>query len=525
MIPLYSSSQVRSADEYAIKKLKIPSIALMENASRSIYSVFLEKFPDITTEDQIGILCGKGNNGGDGFALARHFFNDGFKVKIVLVGKPSELSRDAKINYDICAKLAKRNKQLSIILYKKKSDISTLKNTYAVFDALLGTGAKGSLREPYKTIVETINQFISFRIAVDLPTGLDVDKGTGDVIFNADLTITLAEFKTGLFFENGYSHSGEIEKGYIGIGAEYFENLEVHKYLVEPEDAYLGLPLKSSSSHKYSAGKVLSIAGSGKLPGAACLTANSALYGGAGASILAFPNSIKNVAQKQLHSAIVESYNDNGQEYLQNENLSELKERIKWADVIAIGPGLGREVKTQRAVLEIIEKAGNKKIIIDADAVFALSEKKYLKVNCKNKVFTPHHGEFAQLIKIPLEELKSDLIKHGKKFVEETGAYLVLKGAPTIIFTPNSDMLINTTGNAGMATFGSGDVLTGLIAAFASQQENIESAVISAVYIHSLAADLLLEEFTEHGITANSIMQNIPKAIKFVDDTISKIFI
>ncbi len=522
MIPLYSSDQVRKADSYAINHLKIPSIALMENASRSIYQITLAKFPELNPNYKIGIVCGKGNNGGDGFALARHFINDGYNVKVIAISKGNDFASDAKTNFNILQSLVKNNTGSSIIYYKSVADINKLKNCYLVFDALLGTGAKGTLREPYTKIVTALNKHSFYRIAIDSPTGLDLETSTGDTIFDADLTITLAELKNGLFYGKGYVNSGEVEKGYIGIGEEYFANLSIDNYVIEPEDAFINIPVKKVDSHKYSAGKVLTIAGSGKLPGAAAYTANTAIYSGAGASILAFPSSIEGIAQIKLESSIVDSYDDDGSEFLRVQNIDELKSRIEWADSIAIGPGLGRESDTVDAVRKVISLFSNKRLVLDADALYAIAKKYYRKLNLKNVVLTPHHGEFAALLDITVSELQSDLLKYGKKFSSETGAYLVLKGAPTIVFTPGGDALINTAGNPGMATFGTGDVLTGIISAFISQSDNIEGALISSVYIHSLAADLLLELMTEHGITAGSIMKNIPSTIKFLEDSFVK---
>lgn len=522
MIPLYSSSQVRKADEYAINTLKIPSIALMENASFSIYQSTLDNFPELTSDLSIGIICGKGNNGGDGFAVARHFINNGFKVHVLALTTGQQLSKDAKINADIVKKLIKQTSGSSLTVYKSPDDVNKLKSCYVIFDALLGTGAKGKLRDPYKTIVVKVNRFPSYRIAIDVPTGLDINSAAGEVIFDADLTVTLAELKSGLFYGPGYVHSGEVKKGYIGIGEEYFEKLSVEEYLVEPEDAFIGLPLKKINEHKYSAGKVLTIAGSGKLPGAACYTANSAIYGGAGASLLAFPKSVKRVAQEKLESSIVEEYDDNNKEHLTTQNITKLRSLVSWADAIAIGPGLGRERETVEAVREILSFSKGKRIVLDADGIFAISDRYYRKLSLKGMILTPHHQEFARLIEIELNDLQSNLMKYGKKFSKETGAYLVLKGAPTIIFTPKGDGLINSTGNPGMATFGSGDVLTGVIASFVAQSRSVEEALISAVYIHSLAADLLLESIAEAGITADSIMRNIPATIKFIEDSIVK---
>ena len=341
MIPLYSGEQVRKADNYAIKQLKIPSIALMENASRSISQIVHEKFPELDYSHRIGIVCGKGNNGGDGFALARHYINEGYDVNVVSLSNGNGLTDDAKTNYNILKTLLKRYPDSSLVTFSSLQDINKLKSCYIVFDALLGTGAKGNLREPYKKIVSALNKFNSYRIAIDVPTGLDLNESAGDLIFDADLTISLGELKSGLFYGKGFVYSGEVEKGYIGIGEEYFNELEITDYLIEPEDAFLGLPLKKIDSHKYSSGKVLTIAGSGKLPGAAIFTANTTIRSGAGASILAFPESIGGVAQIKLDSSVLHAYDDKGYEYLRAQNVAELEPLLDWADCIAIGPGLG----------------------------------------------------------------------------------------------------------------------------------------------------------------------------------------
>lgn len=520
MIPLFSTEQIRDLDGYAIKKLGIPSIALMENASRSIFDISSKKLSELNINaGPVGFLCGKGNNGGDGFATARHFVNDGFSVYVVYLGNVNEMSEDCKKNFSILNSYAKENKNIKIKKYNSVRDLNLLKDCAAIFDALLGSGMKGDLREPYKSIIKRINKLDSYKVAIDIPTGLDSDRGTASEMFHADLTVTLSEVKKGLFFLDGYSHAGEIEKGSIGVDDRFFYRYPVSEYLIEPEDAVKGLPRKGKSIHKYSAGKVLTIAGSGKLPGAACFTSRAALRTGAGASILLFPKSVRNLVQTKLDEVILESYEDDSKEFLSIDNLDKIDGRIKWTDVIAMGPGLGREKETQQSVLKILKERKCNKAVIDADAVFALGNKNYKKINLKNFVLTPHLGEFANLIGVDTNKIREDILGYGRKFAESTKSYLVLKGAPTIIFNSGGEVFINTTGNKGMAKFGTGDVLTGVIAGFLSQTDNIEEAVISGVYLHSLSADILEEDFTEYGYTADDILENLPFAIKFLRDS------
>ncbi|MCW8960565.1 MAG: NAD(P)H-hydrate dehydratase, partial [Ignavibacteriaceae bacterium] len=386
--------------------------------------------------------------------------------------------------------------------------------------ALLGSGTKGSLSEPYPSIINYLNKLNVIKVAIDIPTGLNADTGFAEIAYNADLTITLGELKKGLFFGDGYVNAGEVEKGGIGIPDFLFDRFTPTEFLIEPEDALLGLPVKTKNIHKYSAGKVLTIAGSGSLPGAAVLTSTSALKIGAGASILAFSKSVRELVHKKLGEVVVKAYEDSGKEYFSEENLDELKERIKWADVVAIGPGLGRNKETQKAVLLLLEKYKPKKTVIDADAVFALGNGKYKKLDLKNCVLTPHHAEFSSLIGISISELQKDILKYGKAFVKKTGAYLVLKGAPTIIFNPEGEALINTTGNPALAKFGTGDVLTGLLAGLLSQQTDIEKSIVTGVYLHSLAADLLVAKRTMLDILASDIQNYIPQTIKFLENSI-----
>jgi NAD(P)H-hydrate epimerase len=520
MIPLFTTEQIRNADNYAIEQLKIPGIVLMENAALSVFNSIKQNFNLIEGISQIGIIAGKGNNGGDAFAVARHFVNVGFLVNVLFVGLEKELKGDALINFTIFKELTQKVNNGNLFFYKTKSDLNKIKNSTVLIDGLLGTGTKGEIKEPYKSIINFANGINAFRVANDLPSGLNLETSTGFPIFNADLTVTLAEFKTGLFYGNGYEFSGKIEKGSIGIGNEYFENQIVENYLIEPEDALIGLPKKKKTLHKYSNGKVLAIAGSGKYIGAASLLVRSLFQIGTGSVLLAFPKPIRNLISTNIGEAVFASYNDDGKEYFTTNSILDIKKQLDWCDLIAIGSGLGREKETIIAVSEIITKYNNKKMVIDADAIFAIAEIGVSKFNLKNKILTPHHAEFSHLLGISVEELNKNILHYGKKFAQTTKSILVLKGAPTIIFLPNGESLINSAGNVGMAKFGSGDVLTGIISGLVANTSDIEKAVISAVYLHSLSADLLLEKETEFGITATKIGENITNAISFLRNSI-----
>jgi hydroxyethylthiazole kinase-like uncharacterized protein yjeF len=518
MIPLYNTSQIRQLDSYAVHNLKVPGIVLMENASMGIFEAVTGRI-DLSSK-KIGIVCGKGNNGGDGLAVARHFSNAGYDVKVVLLGKESESSPDCKTNFQILNKLKSKRKNLFIRSYKSKADINWLKDSDLIIDAIIGSGFTGTLKEPYNSIISLINIINSPKCAIDVPTGLNADTGYGENTFNADLTITLGEFKKGLFFNKGFETSGEVILKEIGIGTDYFNKQSVDTYLIEPEDVVQYYPKRSKSVNKYSAGKVLTIAGSYKYPGAAVLTSQSSLISGAGASILAIPESANNLIHKNLLEVVVETYGNSKIKSFNCEALNSLDKKIKWADVVAVGPGLTLDNETKQAVRELLVQHKFKFAVIDADALNALDKKFFSKINLKNCILTPHLGEFSRLIEIDAEVIKKNILEFGGEFSLKHKCILVLKGAPTIIFNPKGEVFINTTGNSGMAKFGSGDVLTGIIAGFLAQNKNLEAAAISGVYLHSLSADLLLNKKPVSSYQASEIMLNLPNAINFLEESI-----
>jgi ADP-dependent NAD(P)H-hydrate dehydratase / NAD(P)H-hydrate epimerase len=517
MIPLYNTSQIRSLDTFAIKRLNVPGIVLMENAALGIYQSIIERVENINC---VGFVCGKGNNGGDGYAVARHFSNAGFDVKVISLGTETDLSEDCKINFNILKNLSSQRKNLKIKSYQSVKEINWLKDCNVIVDAILGSGFTGELKEPYSAIVKSLNNITGFKCAIDVPTGLNADIGFCEIVFNSDLTVTLGEFKKGLFISRGYVFCGEVVLKEIGIGRDYFDDINPDTYLIEPEDVFSLLPKRKKSVHKYSVGKVLSIAGSYKYPGAAALTSQSALVSGAGASILAISEGTKKLIHKNLLEVVVESYGNEKSKYFDVEALSNLQQKIKWADVVAIGPGLGREVETVKTVKRFLLEQKFKYAVIDADALFTLNKTFLEKVNLKYCILTPHLGEFSQMIGIESKLIEKDILSYGRDFATKHQCILVLKGAPTIIFNPEGEAFINSTGNSGMAKFGSGDVLTGIIAGLLSQNKNPEAAAIAGVYLHSLSADLILNQKPISNYLASDIMNNYSSAVKFLEESI-----
>lgn len=516
MIPLYTTGQVREIDKYAIEVGAFPSAVLMENAAIHIAEEIEARMQQLKLNGPVSFICGKGNNGGDGFAAARHLANKHYKVNILSLGKENELSPDAKLNHRI---IAVSYPEIHVKYFQSPKDLKSIHNSAVIVDCILGSGSKGELSFTLSALITELNEIKAYKIAVDIPTGLNADTGNGEFIFNADLTITLAGFKRGLFISKGYTSAGEIIKKDIGVNENLFEIFETEDYLIEPEDVLYSLPQKKKDLYKYSSGKVFTIAGSKKLPGAPLLTSKAVLKVGSGASVLAFPESYRNFLSTDVDEVIVDTY-ENNSGYLTSNDIKSLHDRIQWADVVAMGPGLGREEETINAVHKILKQNTAARFVLDADALFALRDKKYRNYILSKSILTPHIAEFASLINVDINEIKFDLLKYGKEFAINTGAILVLKGSPTIIFNSDGEAFINTTGNAGLAKFGTGDVLTGIIAGLYAQTKDAEKSAICGVYLHSLTADLLKDEMTEYSYTATDIIANLPKAIKFLRNSI-----
>lgn len=513
MKKLFSTEQIRKIDSLAINKFGIPSQILMENAAMNIYLTTLNQFNFDPKVHQIGFICGKGNNGGDGFAAARHFLNNNFKVVVIHLFNKNEMSQDAKLNFEILTRLQKADKNIVIKKYKTEADLNLFSKCTALIDAILGSGSTGELNSSLKNIISKLNALELKRIAIDIPTGLNSNSGFGEIIFNADFTITLAGLKKGLFYGEGFISSGIVEKADIGFGANILENLPVDSFLFEASDCQKLLPIKKKDSNKYSTGKILMIAGSKAYPGAAELAAISALRTGAGAVILAFPNSCKGLLKNKYPELLLHYYDDKKDGFLSKEHILELKTKIIWADVISIGPGLGRNVKTIDAVNFLMQSHSSKKYVIDADAIFAISEKRFSKLNLKNSIITPHMGEFSNLLGIAQDIIMRDRIFYSKQFAKKTGAVLLLKGSRTLV-TENSNTYIIESGNEGLAKIGSGDVLTGVISGFLAQKSACLNAALLGAFLHGATADLQKDSKSVYGFTASDLSYNLHNTFK-----------
>lgn len=518
MIKVATSEQIKRLDNEATVKFNIPSIILMENAAIGVVEFLLNEVYPKKEFNDILILAGHGNNGGDGFAIARNFVNKGFNVAVVLVGNKSKLKGDAKINFDILLKMTKTEENLVVFATKDLDKIFSYKFDL-VIDAMLGTGLNSDIRGQFLKAVKLANEYSAIKIAVDIPTGLSSDNGRilGDA-FKADYTLTMGLSKIGLLINDGPRVSGEIEIIDISYPSYLSSDDRIKKNLIEDIDILERLPQRPYDSHKYSVGKVFAIAGSRGLTGAAIMSSEAALRSGCGGVLLATTSKLQQVYAKRLKEIMTFSITSNDGDYFIEKDIEELNKKIDWADVLMIGPGLGLAEETKKFLLRLLKEYPKKKKVIDADGINILSD--FIgkeKLSLENAILTPHLGEFSRLTRIDIETIKNNIFELGSAFAVKYRTCLVLKGAPTIIFDNLGNSFINTTGNAGMATVGMGDVLTGIISGLYAQNLNPVDASICGVFLHGLAGDLAKYELGEKSLISSDVIKNLPKAFQMIE--------
>jgi NAD(P)H-hydrate epimerase len=459
------------------------------------------------------IFCGKGNNGGDGFVIARHLWDNNISVKIFIIGDASDFKDDSATNFKIIQK--------SGILYKfidsaEKLEINLNHYPDLIVDALLGTGIEGAVRGFMREVIKQLNEIECPIISVDVPSGLNADSPIidGEAI-KADVTVTMALPKRCHVFYPAKAFSGELFIADIGIPPAIRKSDKVSVQMVEASD--IVLPKRPDDAHKYSCGKIAVLAGSPGYTGAAVLTSEAALRMGAGLVILAIPASLHTILETKLTEVITRPYVATENECFSLQSLKELEELFEWCDVLAIGPGLGRSEETRKAILHLL-KGFNKPAVIDADALFALAnpegKEEVLKTAQSNWILTPHHGEFLRFLgNTSKEELRRHIIEISADFAQLYNIHLLLKGAPSLIAAPDGQIYVNPSGNSGLASGGSGDVLTGMVAGLLGQSLLPTEAGYIANYLHGLCADTVVEGGSKYSLVAGDLLDQLPSVL------------
>ncbi len=518
---VFTGQQMKEFDAQAMRDFAIPSLLLMENAGRSVCELLIQRIPDLFKK-RVVIVAGKGNNGGDGLCVARHLLVRGLlkeRLRAFLVGKPEKLSEETATQAEILERFG-----LKIRYLTSEGDLTVLDEAFSqadvVLDALLGIGVKGPVRGLLGPAIERINASQAFVVSVDLPSGVDADTGhVGSVAVRADLTITLEAPKLGLLLYPGREHAGEIAVARLGYPPPLYEQFETDLELVEERFVREKLPRRKAYSHKGTYGKALIVAGSRGLSGAAIMTAEAALRAGTGLVYLAYPQSLSPIIESRLLEAVKLPLPES--EGALTESAAELvlqfvkEQEVK---VIAIGPGLSRRETIPKLLQQLLPKL-KIPVVIDADGINALASpegRRLLKRTGENTpiVLTPHPGELARLIEQSVSDIEGDRVGVAREVAQDFGIILVLKGVPTVTALPSGRVFINSTGNSGLATGGSGDVLTGLIVGLIAQGMPPEDAAPAGVYLHGLLADRLKPETGERAMLPRDLLEILPQVLR-----------
>lgn len=506
---LVTAKEMKALDVQAQNDYAMPGILLMDNAAQAVAEAVHEALTALEGE-RVVIFCGGGNNGGDGLGAARWLQSYGVSVRAFVVGAALDaVQGDAAVELAMFTKAGGRVEALSTEDDWVLAELAASKADVLV-DALLGTGFHGELEGDVLRACELLNKSEKYILAVDIPTGVNADNGAvSEQAVRADHTVTMALVKTGLLLYPGREYCGDIELADISMPVKLVEEYKSDKYRLTDEIVRELLPLRKANAHKGDAGRVVICAGSPGYTGAAALASDAAVKAGAGLVSLYTPLSSRDVLAIKLTEVMVHGLLERMPGILGGGAASDVASSAEAADVLAIGPGLGTSESTQEAVRTILQKITTP-VVIDADALTALAgHTEILAAMQAQKVLTPHPGEMARLTGLEIAEIEADRINVAKKYAEEWQAIVVLKGAPTVIGCPNGTVYVNSTGNSSLATGGSGDVLTGIIAGLAAQEISLQEAAICGVYLHGLAAELTGIDI---GLAAGELAALLPQA-------------
>jgi len=509
MLPVVTADEMRKIDGITIKKF-VPGIDLMESAGSGVAGAIAARW-ERRKGAHVVVVCGKGNNGGDGFVIARLLKKQGYGVKTFLVGKARDLKGDALANYRKCKNL--KMNVVEIAAGNLKDLEKALAGAYVVVDAVFGTGFSGVPKGVMAGAIEAINEADAPVVAVDIASGVDATTGEALLAVAADLTVTMALPKRGHVLHPGRALTGELNVIDIGIPMDVVAENDPGVYFMQPEDIVGALPVRPPDAHKRSCGAVAAVCGSIGLTGAAALTSVSALRAGAGLVTLAVPRSLNTIMEVKLTEVMTLPVAETRDFSFALKAAAGIKKLIGQADAVAIGPGLSLNTETQQLVRRLVPRMG-KPTVLDADGINAFAGKaKKLKHLDFPLVITPHAGELARLTGIDKSAIVMERIDAARYVATELGLVVVLKGAPTVVAEPQGGVFVNPTGNEGLATAGSGDVLTGVIAGFLAQGIDAIPAACCGAYVHGLAADMLRESMGHYGFLAGDVQDMIPMAV------------
>lgn len=491
---------MRSIDGRAVSEFGMPSLLLMENAGRAVAQRAWER---LDGRGAVRVLCGKGNNGGDGFVAARHLHNRGLDVTCYLAGAPGDLRGDARTNLDLALRLG----------IPVREEVPQRLDGNLLIDALLGTGFQGEPRGPVEELIRLANDSGLPVLAVDVPSGLNADTGRAPgTVVRAVETVTFGLPKLGLLSYPGRELAGEITVAEISLPRPLLQEPRLTAEWITSARGRELWPARGATAHKGDSGRVFVLAGSPGMTGAATLCCEASLRAGAGLVTLGVPRSLNPILEVKLTEAMTLPLPEMPGGFLSSEGLELALERLGSAGAGAVGPGLGRDPECEALVRGVLEAAPCP-LVLDADALNLLSPAGpgTFPPAC---VLTPHPGEMARLLGTSVEAVQSNRVETTRQAAERLGCVVVLKGAGTVTAAPDGRLGINSSGGPALATGGTGDVLTGITAACLARGLQVFEAALAAVFLHGLAGEVAEERCGAPGAVAGDVVAAVPEALR-----------
>ncbi|MGQ9730712.1 MAG: NAD(P)H-hydrate dehydratase [Candidatus Zipacnadales bacterium] len=500
---LCTAQQMRDIDTATIKRFGIPGLVLMENAGLRV----LEAVQEVAQRNsRIRILCGRGNNGGDGLVVARHLYNRGSDVQVVLLAEAVSVQGDAQVNFAIARRMG-----VPII----EAPSTRLLNRIAaeadiLVDGILGIGAVGTVRGPALMAIRATHQCAGHIIAIDIPSGISADSGAvlGEAV-KANVTVTFGLPKIGLYTYPGRAYCGEIRVADIGIPRSLLEDPQLPTNLTTATEAAAMLPPRPPDVHKGNCGRVVILGGSPGLTGAPTLAALGALRAGAGLVTVGCAKNLNSILEMKLTEAMTRPLPDTLSGVLSERALEPALQLCEGADAVVIGPGLSRESEPLAFTRQFLARCA-KPVVIDADALFALTPRSPC---CRPKgaptIITPHPGEMARLCETSIPEIQADRLGYARALASTANAIVVLKGASTVIAVPSGEAWINPSGSDALASGGTGDVLAGIMGAFLAGGSSPVAAAVASVYYHGVAGEVAKSRGCSRAVLASDVADTL----------------
>jgi NAD(P)H-hydrate epimerase len=512
---LVTASEMQKMDHQTIDSYGIPGRVLMENAGRGATEFCFNQFPQMDTI-KVGIIAGRGNNGGDGFVIARYLSQKNVNVTVYLLAEPSKLSGDAAANFDLLGPIGV---PVHIVPDLKSFDNvkDSIHDRELLIDALLGTGLKSDVRGFFREAIDFINSLDKPLLSVDIPSGLNSDTGQPcGTSIRARATATFAFAKIGHFQYPGAELSGNLRIIDIGIPAHIVEKVAPKQFLLRSEDIRSYIKPRAQNTHKGRTGHLLILAGSPGKTGAAVMSASAAMRAGAGLVTLGVPQGLEPLVAARSLEVMTAALPEADGAVPGDVSLDAILRLLDRKSCLALGPGMGQSNQTRSLILQLMQQC-QLPLVIDADGLNNLvGATDALQAYAGPVIITPHPGEMARLIEKDISAVQEDRVRRAREFAQTFGVHVVLKGAATVIAHPDGFVFTNPTGNPGMASGGMGDVLTGLIAGFIVQGYPVEASCHLGVYLHGAAADTLLTQKGPWGFLASDLLDRIPAEISVV---------